>query len=332
MHKNMQQAVKKTKNPVIKNNDGSLVNELVKNKALYILALPAILYFLVFAYLPMVGIIIAFKDYNVMDGIFGSKFMTPLFKNFEFLVTSNDLPRITFNTLYLNVLFIVFGMASQVGISILLNEIRSKIFKKVSQGLLLLPYFISWVIIGVIAFYIFGTESGFLNVIMKSLGLVPIEWYNSPQYWPAILTLIYMWKWIGYGSIIYLSAIVGIDQEIYESAQIDGCNRWQVIRHITLPLLIPTMIILFLLALGRIFYGDFGMVLNVVRSNIMLFDTTNIIDTYVYRALMGAGSAGSYGNFGMASAAGFLQSLMGFFTIIIANKVVNKIEKDYALF
>ena len=275
----------------------------------------------------MAGIIISFKDYNPIDGIFGSKFIG--FKNFEFLVKSHDLAQITFNTLYLNVLFIVFGMLSQVALAIMLNEIRAKIFKRFSQGFMLLPYFISWVIVGVITFYMFGTDSGILNELLKSVGMAPVDWYNSSQYWPAILTFIYIWKWGGYGSIIYLSAIVGIDQEIYEAGQIDGCSKWQGIRHITLPLLLPTMVIMLLLALGRIFYGDFGMILNVVKNNIMLYSNTNIIDTYVYRALMGAGGSA---NIGMASAAGFLQSVMGFITIIVANKIVNKIEKDYALF
>lgn len=325
MQKGIQQVIRKRKSTIIKNKE-SLAYELIKNKSLYFLSLPGILYFFIFAYLPMVGIIICFKDYNVIDGIFGSKFIW--FKNFHFLLKSDDLLKITFNTLYLNILFISFGIISQVGVSLLLNELKSKYFMKISQSLLLLPYFISWVIVGVITYYIFGTESGFLNVILGTLGLEPVNWYSSPQYWPGILTIIYVWKWLGYGSIVYLAAITAIDQEIYEAAEIDGCSRLQVIKHITLPLLIPTMIIMLLLALGRIFYGDFGMILNVVKNNIMLFDTTSIIDTYVYRALMGTG----IGNFGMASAAGFLQSVMGFITIIVANKIVSKIDKDYVLF
>ena len=313
--------------PSLRGNKTGVLHELARNKGLYLLAIPGILFFLVFCYLPLIGIIIPFKNYNVIDGIFGSPFVG--LKNFQFLLKSRDLPQITFNTVFLNALFIIFGTLSQVAVAMMINEIGSRTFKKLSQGFLLLPYFISWVIVGVITFYIFGTESGFLNVIRRAFGATPVEWYNSPQYWPAILTLIYIWKWVGYGSIIYLSAIVGIDQEIYESAQIDGCDRWRLIRHITLPLLVPTMMIMLLLAVGRIFYGDFGMILNVVRNNVMLYQTTNIIDTYVYRALMGTGTGGSIA---MASAAGLLQSVLGFLTILAANMVVNRVNSDYALF
>jgi len=317
------------KNKFISFKKDSLVYDLLKNKSLYLIGLPGIIYFLIFAYLPMVGIIIAFKDYNVMDGIFGSKFIG--LKNFEFIVQSNDLFRITFNTLFLNTLFIVFGTLSQVGISLLLNEVKSTLFKRINQSLLLLPYFISWVIVGVIGYYLFGTETGFLNTLRNAIGLDSVEWYSSPQYWPLILTFTYIWKWVGYGSIIYLSAIVGIDQQIYESAQIDGCNKWQVIKYITIPSILPTIIIMVLLAVGRIFYGDFGMVLNMVKSNVLVFSTTDIIDTYVYRSFQGTGGQAG-GNIGMGSAAGVLQSVMGFITIFVANKIVKKIEKDYALF
>jgi len=292
------------------------------------MGLPGVLYFMIFSYLPMVGIVIAFKDYNVIDGIFGSKFIG--FNNFEFLIKSRDIYRITFNTLFLNALFILFGTLFQVGIALLLNEVYAKWFKKIAQSALLLPFFISWVVVGVFVYYIFATDTGLMNGILTGIGLHPIDWYTHSQYWPTILTITYIWKWAGYGSIIYLAAIVGIDQQMYESALIDGCSKWQLIRYITLPSIMPTIMILTLLAIGRIFYGDFGMIFNIVKNNVILFGTTDVIDTYVYRSFQGSG--GGIGSIGMGSAAGALQSFLGFITILIANAAVRKYNQDYALY
>ncbi|MCL2360707.1 MAG: ABC transporter permease subunit [Defluviitaleaceae bacterium] len=304
-----------------------MLRDLSRNRALYLLALPAIAWFIIFHYIPMTGIIIAFKDYNVIDGIFGSPWAG--LRNFEFLIRSGILRRVTLNTLFLNALFLVFGLIAQVGIALLINEVRNKYFKRVSQGVLLLPFFISWVIVGTISLYLFGTNVGFLNTVRGVFGLDPINWYQSPQYWPAILTISHIWKSIGWGSIIYLAAIVSVDQEIYESAQLDGCNKIKQIRYITLPCITPTISIMMLLAIGQIFYGNFGMIYNMVRQNILLFPTTDIIDTYVFRALRGGGGGGQ---FAMAGAAGFVQSTMGFITVLIANKIVSKFNKDNALF
>jgi len=205
-----------------------LLRDLMRNRALYTLAIPGLIWYVVFCYLPMAGIIIAFTKYNVMDGIFGSPFVG--LDNFKFLINSRDLFQITYNTLFLNVLFIAFGLISQLSIAILLNEISSRMFKRVSQALMLLPFFVSWVLVGAISRYILGTDMGFANTLLKTLGLKPVSWYTSPQYWPVILTIASVWKGVGYGSIIYLAAIVGVDQEIYESAQLDGCSRPQLIR------------------------------------------------------------------------------------------------------
>lgn len=306
---------------------GGLAHDLMKNKSLYLIALPGILFFLVFCYLPMIGIIIAFKDYNAADGIFASKFVW--FNNFRFLFVSGDALRITFNTLYLNVLFIGFGTAAQVGVALLFNEVKNKAFKRISQSMILLPYFISWVVVGVFAYYLFA-NNGVLNSVIGAVGIKPVQWYSEPQYWPAFLTLASIWKSIGFGSIIYLAAITGMDQEICEAAVIDGCNRGQLIWHITLPTLLPTIIILTLLSIGRIFYGDFGMIYNIVKNNVSIFKYTDVIDTYVYRSLMGVGSAS--GSFKLGSAAGVLQSFLGFVSILGANWVVKRINSDYALF
>jgi len=312
-----------------KKKDNGMLHDLRKHGALYLIALPGIAWFLTFCYAPMAGIIIAFKNYNPIDGIFGSPWNG--LKNFEFLFKSGDIYRITFNTLYLNALFIVFGLICAVGVALLINELRGKYFKRVAQGMMLLPFFISWVIMGTISTYLFGTDVGFINNIVASLGGEPIRWYNSPQYWPAILTISSVWKGLGYGSIIYLGAIVGVDQEIYEAAEIDGCGKWQLARRVTLPCILPTISIMLLLQVGRIFYGDFGMVFNMVKQNVLLYSNTDIIDTYVFRAIRGGSGSGG-GSYAMASAAGLLQSVLGFITVLAANTIVGRFEKDNTLF
>jgi putative aldouronate transport system permease protein len=289
------------------------------------MALPAIVFFVVFCYVPMPGIIIAFKDYNAIDGVFGSRWSG--FANFAFLVKTGDVYRITFNTLRLNALFIVFGTVCQVSFAVLLNEVRNGLFKKVVQSFVFFPYFISWVVVGSLAYNLFATDIGFLNAALRAIGLPPVDWYSRPELWPAILTSAYAWKWVGFGSIIYLAAIHGIDPTFYEAARIDGGNRWVQVRFITLPLLAPTVLTMSLLAVGRIFYGDFGLILNLVKANALLYKTTDVIDTYVFRAFRGSG-----GNFASGSAAGVYQSLMGFVVILAANSIVRRVDRERALF
>jgi putative aldouronate transport system permease protein len=303
-----------------------IARELTRNRTLYLMTLPALAFFVIFAYLPMPGIIIAFKDYNAADGIYGSAWNG--LRNFAFLVISGDIYRITWNTLRLNVLFIVFGTASQVAFAILLNEVHARLFKKVVQSFVFFPYFVSWVVVGSLTYNLFASEVGSLNALRGAFGLGPVEWYSSPSRWTAILTIAYVWKWIGFGSIIYLAAIHGIDATLYEAARIDGANRWVQARAITLPLLLPTIITLSLMAIGRIFYGDFGLVLNLVKNNAILYQTTDVIDTYVYRAF----SSQAGGSFPAASAAGVYQSLMGFVVILAANSIVRRIDRERALF
>ena len=307
---------------MIQNN---ILLDLKKNKALYIMGLPAILFFLIFSYIPMAGVLIAFKDYNVVDGIIGSPFSG--LRNFEFLFKSQDAYRITLNTLRLNCMFILFGTAAQVGTALLLNEMGNRFFRKMYQSLTFIPYFISWVVVGAFSYNLFATDIGLLNSLRSMAGLEALEWYSKAEYWPAILTFTYLWKWTGYGSIIYLSAIAGIDLDIYESATIDGCNKLGLARYITLPMLIPTVLTMILLAIGRIFYGDFGMIFNIVKNNPLLYQTVDVIDTYVYRSFQGDG-----GNFAMGSAAGVYQSLMGFLVIMGANSLVRKLSRENALF
>ncbi|WP_229520969.1 ABC transporter permease [Paenibacillus sp. GM2] len=289
------------------------------------LVLPGLIYFLLFSYLPMAGIVIAFKEYRMDLGIFGSPFNG--LNNFKFLsVDTISVLRVVFNTLFLNVLFIGIGTALAITTAVLINEIRLVWFKKISQSLVILPNFISWVIVAVFAYNFLNTDFGIVNNWLKSLGLEGISWYNQAGYWPAILVLLYSWKSVGFNSIIYLAAITGIDQEQYESAALDGANKFRQIWHITIPGISKTIIILLLLAIGRIFYGDFGMIYGLVGDNSLLFPTTDVIDTYVFRALR------TLNDVGMSSAIGLLQSVIGFLFVYTANAVVRKYDKDAALF
>ncbi|MCM3042135.1 ABC transporter permease subunit [Paenibacillus motobuensis] len=287
--------------------------------------LPGLIYFLLFSYLPMAGIVIAFKEYRMDLGIFGSPFNG--LNNFKFLtVDTLSVLRVVFNTLFLNVLFIGIGTALAVMTAVLINEIRLVWFKKISQSLVILPNFISWVIVAVFAYNFLNTDFGIVNNWLKNLGLEGVSWYNQAGYWPAILVLLYSWKSVGFNSIIYLAAITGIDQEQYESAALDGANKFRQIWHITIPGISKTIIILLLLAIGRIFYGDFGMIYGLVGDNSLLFSTTDVIDTYVFRALR------TLNDVGMSSAIGLLQSVIGFLFVYTANAVVRKYDKDAALF
>lgn len=286
--------------------------------------IPGLIYLLINNYIPMFGLIIAFKQVNFQVGILKSPFVG--FKNFEYLFKTRDAWLITRNTIGYNVLFIVLGTLFAITVAILLNEVTSKRMKSFYQGLYLLPFMISIVVVSYVVFGFLSTDVGFLNNFLKSVGRDPVQWYTSPKYWPFILTLVNLWKSFGYMSIIYFATLVGIDRTYYEAAVVDGANRWQQIVSITLPLLKPTIITLVLLAIGRIFYSDFGLFYQVPMNSGPLMPVTNTIDTYVYRGLM------TMGNIGMASASGFYQSIVGFVLVITANFVTNKISKEHALF
>ncbi|GAA3407427.1 ABC transporter permease [Paenibacillus hodogayensis] len=302
----------------------SFIKELVRNKYLYLLALPAIVFFFVFSYLPMFGIVIAFQDYNPLKGIFGSEFVG--LRNFDFFFTSNDWLMVTVNTLYLNALFIGFGLLAQVVFAVMLSEILWRPYKKVTQSIMLLPYFISWPIVAMFAVSLFSTDSGFINRVLVSTGLDAIPFYQNPDIWPGTLTLLKIWKGTGYGVIIYLATIASIDREIYEAAKMDGASRLQQIRYITLPMLANTTILLLLLAVGHIFYGDFGMIYAIIGDNSLLYPTTDVIDTFVFRALR------KYSDMSMSSAIGLYQAVVGFVLVLATNAIVRKANKDAALF
>lgn len=302
----------------------SFIKKLRKNRVFLLMLLPAVIYTLVFSYYPMTGIVLAFKKYSYAGGIWGSPWNG--IDNFKFFFQSGQAGLVTRNTVLYNALFIVVNTVVQMSVAIFLTEIRSKRYRKVAQSMMFLPYFISWVIVGVISFNIFGSDYGFLNNLITSLGGEKILFYTTPEVWPFILLFFNIWKNVGYGSVMYLAALMGIDTSIYEAAEIDGANAFQRITKITIPMIMPTTIILFLLSIGGIFRGNFDMFYNLVGNNGLLYNYTDVIDTLSFRALI------SSNNFGMASAIGFFQSVLCFITVVTVNKLVSKYDKDYTLF
>ncbi len=291
---------------------------------LYIMALPGLIYLFINNYMPLPGLVLAFKKYNARKGIFGSDFVG--FKNFKYLFATKDAFVITRNTICYNVVFIIVNTILAIFVAILLAEMTSRM-KKIYQCLILLPYMVSMVIVSYLVYGFLSTDNGFVNnTLLPLLGKEPVSWYMEKKYWPFLLTFVNAWKVIGYNSIIYISTILGIDRGIYESAAIDGASKWMQIRKITIPLLKPTVIMMTLLAIGRIFYSDFGLFYQVPQNQGALFSVTNTIDTYVYRGLL------ELGDMSMSSAAGLYQSLVGFILILCANHFVRRFDKDSALF
>jgi putative aldouronate transport system permease protein len=272
----------------------------------------------------MTGIVMAFKKYSYAGGIFHSPWNG--LKNFDFFFKSGQAALVTRNTVLYNILFIAFNTILQMTVAILLTEMRNKYFRKISQSLMFLPYFISWVIVSVISFNILSYDYGFINSLIEQFGGTKINFYATGSIWPVILTFFGAWKGVGYGSVMYLAAIMGIDTSIYEAASIDGANVFQRIFKITIPLMMPTVIILFLLAVGGIFRGNFDMFYNLVGDNGLLYKYTDVIDTLTFRALI------TNNDFGMAAAAGLYQSVLCFITILLVNKFVSVYSKDYSLF
>ena len=291
----------------------------------YILAFPGLFYLFCNNYLPMFGIIIAFKKLNFSKGIFGSSWAG--FDNFKFLFRSSTAFEIVRNTILYNVAFIIIGTIFAVALAIFLSEIRKRFTSSLYQTLILLPYLISWVIVSYLVFAMFSAETGLVNKsILEPMGLGAINWYSETRYWPFIITFVYLWKASGYSMIIYYSTMVGISPEYYEAAKIDGATKWQQIKSITLPLLKPTIITMFILSVGRIFSSDFGLFYQVPRNSGALYSATQTIDVYVYNALM------QNSDYGMSSAASVFQSVVGFILVIVANAIIRKTNKESALF
>lgn len=291
---------------------------------LYLMLLPGFLYLLVNNYIPMSGMVIAFKNVNFGVGILKSDWVG--FSNFEYLFKTPDALRITRNTLLYNMAFIMVNMVVGILFAIMLSEIRSKRKVKVYQTVILLPYMISMVIVSYLAYAFLASDTGLINGVLKMFGIDTVSWYTSPKYWPFILIIVNCWKGVGYGTVVYLASIMGIDRSLYEAASVDGITKWQEIRYITIPLIKPTIITLTLLNIGRIFYSDFGLFYQVPMNSGALLDVTNTIDTYVYRGLI------TLGDIGMSSAAGVYQSVVGFVLIMLANWVTRKISSENALF
>lgn len=288
------------------------------------MCIPAILFFFLFSYMPMPGIWIAFVQYNYRDGIFGSQFVG--FRNFEYLWQSGRLLKLTQNTILYNLAFITLGNLLAVFIAVLLNEMQSRRFKKVTQTMMFLPYFISQVLVGILVFNMLNYDTGFINSVLTRLGMERWQPYSDPNVWPPLLVMIFLWQQTGYNSVVYFAAIMGIDAEMIEAAKVDGANAFTKIRYIIVPSLKPTIVILLLFALGGIVRGNFGLFYNIIGTNSLLYNTTDIIETFVYRATI------ADFNFSNASAVGLYQSFIGFILIMVVNYIVKRIDPDYSLF
>ena len=288
------------------------------------MCMPAIVFFIAFSYIPMPFSYIAFTKFNYVKGIFGSPYVG--FKNFEFLFTSGQLSLLLRNTVLFNLAFILLGNFFQITFAILLNEVQAKWFKKTAQSMMFLPYFISTVLVSLLVYNLINYDYGFISSIVRSAGGTMPKLYSQASAWPFIIVLVNLWQTTGYGTVIYFAAITSIDESMLEAATVDGANGFQRIRYILLPSLKPTVVILLLFAMGGIIRGNFGLFYNLVGNNSVLFKTTDIIETYVYRALM------NNFNFSQGSAVGLFQSVVGFGIVMIANTVARRIEPDYALF
>ncbi len=298
--------------------------ELARNKILYLMFVPIALYYIVLAYIPMSGSIMAFQEYNNQGGIWLSPWIG--LKNFEYFFYSGKAVQVTLNTVMFNLVFIACYTFFSLLVAIFVAEMRGKIFKKTAQSLMFLPYFISWVVVSSMVNNFFNYDYGIVNQALQAFGQPPIDTASNPDFWIFFLPVVYSWKWVGFGSVLYLAAITGIDQDVYEAATIDGANMFRKIWHITLPGVRQTMVILILLSVGNIMRGEFDMFYNLIGTNGVLIDKTDIIDTLVFRSIVGTQ------DFGMAAAAGLYQSVLCLIIIVTVNAIVKRAEKDYALF
>lgn len=293
----------------------------------FLMMAPGLIYLFINNYIPMCGLISAFKQVNFVDGIYGSPWVDPWYKNFIYLFKSKDAWVITRNTIFYNLAFIVVNNALGILIAIFISDVQNKKAKKVYQSAILFPFLMSMVIVSYIVFALLSSENGMLNKsVLPLLGMEPVSWYAEAGAWPVILILVNFWKGVGYGCLIYIASIAGIDRQIYEAAQIDGATRLQLITKITLPGLVPSIITLVMLSISKIFFSDFGLFYQVPQNSGAIYSTTNTIDTYVYRALL------QQNNPSMSAAAGFYQSIVGFILVVSVNALVRKFSKENALF
>jgi len=298
--------------------------EFKKHWILYVMALPAVLCQLIFQYIPMAGIVMAFQKLDLRKGIFSSPWVG--LKNFEFLFASTDAWVITRNTIFYNVAFIVLDLFLSVTLAIFLSELRAKRYSKGLQTVFIMPHFLSMVVISMVVYAFLSPEKGYVNMIMEQMGRDPVNWYNTKTIWPFLLVLIYLWKNVGYSSVVYLAVISGISGEYYEAAMLDGATKFQQAKYITIPHMRTIVCIKLIMAIGKIFRADFGLFYTVPRDSGAIYSVTNVLDTYIYRGLM------QLNNPGMSTAAGLYQSVVGFILVLIANKIVSKIDSDSAMF
>lgn len=298
--------------------------EIKTNYMLYIMSLPAVLSLLIFKYAPMGGLVMAFQDLDLRKGLFSSPWVG--FKNFEFLFFTTDAWRITRNTVGYNVIFILLGTTLSILLAVLLNEVLSKRLAKTLQTIFIMPNFLSFPVVSIIVFAFLSGESGYLNKVLETFGYEGQNWYLVREPWPLILVIVNVWKHVGYSAVVYLAAIAGIPTEYFEAATLDGATRRQQIWHIILPHLKPMISILLIMSIGGIFRGDFGLFFTVTQDSGRLYPVTDVLDTYIYRAMT------TLNNPGMATAAGLYQSVVSFICVILANKIVSKIEPDNAMF
>ena len=311
------------------NRKGGLLRDIARNKFSYLIALPAMAYVFLFSYLAYPYVLLAFQRYDYRNSSIWAIITRGNwcgFDNFSFFFASQNAFRVTFNTIYLNFLFIITGTAMSVVLALLLNELRSRWFVKTTQAVMLFPQYISWVMVSYILLSLFANQYGLVNSTLRSMGLDAVNWYTEPDIWPAILVIMRIWKGAGMNAIIFLASITSIDSSLYEAAAIDGANRFQMVQRITLPLIMPTVVIMTLLSLGKIMYGDFGMIYALVGDNGVLYPTTDIIDTYVFRALR------QVGDISQSTAIGLFQSVIGFFMVYGSNWLARKFYPDGALY
>ena len=296
-----------------------------KDIPLYIMAAPSVLTLFIFSYLPMCGLIMAFQNFNITKGIFGSELVG--FRNFEFLFYTTDAFVITRNTVLYNLVFIVVNLMVSVTLALMLNELRSRRMAKTLQTIYMMPYFLSWAVVAIVVNAFLDRSNGLVNQILMMLGNGgKVDWYQRPEIWPGLLAFVNAWKGCGYQTVLYLAVISGIPQEYYEAAALDGASRFQQARFITIPHLRFVISISLIMAASNIFRGDFGLFYNVTQNSGLLYPVTDVIDTYIYRGLSGLG------NIGMSTAAGLYQSAVGFVLILITNKIVSKVDPDSAMF
>lgn len=306
------------------NNTKTMKRDRVTQMKLWSFCIIPILLIVVFCYIPMVGIIIAFKDYRYDKGIFGSPWVG--FNNFKFFFESNEFFRITWNTLSMNLIFIVVGIACAVLVAVMLFEIRSKLKVKTFHTILITPHFVSWVIVAYVVYGFLNPEYGLVNQFLTSIGMEKIQFYSIPGVWPVILLISFIWKHVGMDSVLYYATLMGIDESLFEAAALDGATEIQKARYITIPSLIPIITLLAIMKIGGIFRADFGLFYQVPRNVGALYETTDVIDTYIFRNLR------TLGNIGMSSAVGLLQSVVGFVLVLLTNYLSKKVDPDGGLF